>query len=215
MNPSIIIGQLLLWSGFVSGSLAAVYSTENAADPWATVNWTWYIISALVCIGGIVFLRIGKSVAKDDTETSEANFNSLPNHLHDVLGSIRKLQSEQQNLPPSKIVEFIDEHCADGLREFADARESIITNGGLSSYAEVMTQFAAGERAINRAWSASADGYLDETETCLSRAETFLQNALNLLESMPGGSTSRIDSHPGSPPTRIDSSENPYQPPNE
>ena len=33
-----------------------------------------------------------------------------------------------------------------------------------------MSHFAAGERYINRVWSASADGYDDEAETYLKKA---------------------------------------------
>ena len=33
---------------------------------------------------------------------------------------------------------------------------------GMQNYADVMSNFAAGERYINRVWSASTDGYVDE-----------------------------------------------------
>ena len=60
---------------------------------------------------------------------------------------------------------------------FADARESMIPAFGLASYAEVMTRFAGGERLVNRAWSASADGYLDEVVACLRDALGQLDDA--------------------------------------
>ena len=41
---------------------------------------------------------------------------------------------------------------------------------GLQNYADVMSNFAAGERYINRVWSASTDGYEDEVRHYLQRA---------------------------------------------
>ncbi len=41
---------------------------------------------------------------------------------------------------------------------------------GMQNYADVMSNFAAGERYINRVWSASTDGYVDEVNLYLGRA---------------------------------------------
>ena len=41
---------------------------------------------------------------------------------------------------------------------------------GMQNYADVMSNFAAGERYINRVWSASTDGYEDEVRAYLVRA---------------------------------------------
>jgi hypothetical protein len=41
---------------------------------------------------------------------------------------------------------------------------------GMQNYADVMSNFAAGERYINRVWSASTDGYVDEVNMYIDRA---------------------------------------------
>ena len=56
------------------------------------------------------------------------------------------------------------------LQNFAEARESMIHVFGMQDYADVMSNFAAGERYINRVWSASTDGYVDEVTAYLERA---------------------------------------------
>ena len=48
---------------------------------------------------------------------------------------------------------------------------------GLAGYARMMERFASGERAINRAWSAAADGFTSELESDLARAEEALADA--------------------------------------
>ena len=46
---------------------------------------------------------------------------------------------------------------------------------GLQAYADVMSDFASAERYLNRAWSASTDGYIDEVMRSLDRSrEQFL-----------------------------------------
>ena len=53
----------------------------------------------------------------------------------------------------------------------------MIDQFGLEAYARVMTRFASAERNINRAWSASADGYRDEVVRCLHDAANLLEAA--------------------------------------
>ena len=66
--------------------------------------------------------------------------------------------------------EVIDLRLRNDLRRFADARESMVHLFGLQTYADIMSHFAAGERYINRVWSASADGYDEEADSYLEKA---------------------------------------------
>ncbi len=45
-----------------------------------------------------------------------------------------------------------------------------MTTFGLQTYADIMSDFAAGERYVNRVWSTSADGYGEEARRYLERA---------------------------------------------
>jgi hypothetical protein len=51
----------------------------------------------------------------------------------------------------------------------------------LQNYADVMSAFAAGERYINRVWSASTDGYVDEVRSYLERATQQFRDAGSLF----------------------------------
>jgi hypothetical protein len=77
---------------------------------------------------------------------------------------------------------MIDRELVDDLGRFAELRESIIPEFGLDHYAQVMTEFALAERTVNRAWSASADGYVDEVQACLERATQHLAAAGEKLD---------------------------------
>jgi len=51
----------------------------------------------------------------------------------------------------------------------------------LQNYADVMGAFAARERYINRVWSASTDGYIDEVRSYLDRATHQFREARALF----------------------------------
>ena len=181
MSGLSIAGQILLWVGFLSGSLATVFNLENVEDPWATIHWPWYIVSAVICVLGIVAIRMSKKSISAESVESAAQFETLPRTIKQLRTKVAELKKLQDQLRPSEIVKFIDDSLMDDLREFVDSRQAIVTHAGLHSFADVMTQFSAGERAINRAWSAAADGYVDEVAICLDRADTFFERTQQLL----------------------------------
>ena len=55
---------------------------------------------------------------------------------------------------------------------------------GLQSFADVMNPFAAGERYLNRVWSASTDGYIDEAHTYVTKAREQFELALEILHGL-------------------------------
>ncbi len=71
-----------------------------------------------------------------------------------------------------------------------DARESIAHRYGLAAYGEVMSSFAAGERYLNRVWSASADGYIDEVNTYLDKAQAQFVESLEKIRQFKTGAES-------------------------
>ncbi|HMB54361.1 MAG TPA: hypothetical protein VKU40_13665, partial [Thermoanaerobaculia bacterium] len=70
------------------------------------------------------------------------------------------------------------------LAAFAEARESIAYRYGLAAYGEVMSHFASGERYLNRVWSASTDGYIDEAHDYLVRAKEQFEEALGVFRGL-------------------------------
>jgi hypothetical protein len=70
------------------------------------------------------------------------------------------------------------------LNEFAEARETMIHVFGMQQFADVMSAFAAGERYINRVWSASTDGYVDEVQKYIKRAREQFAEATELFSKL-------------------------------
>lgn len=151
-------------------------------NSWATINWAWYLISAGICVAGVCFLRIGKKSAVGKTGKVEANLSQIKAHLANAVNNSETLSNTMKDYKPRQILNFIEENLLEDLDGFAEGRDSITDEHGLEVFAKVMTQFASGERAINRAWSASADGYVDEAATCVAHGLAMLKSAQKMLE---------------------------------
>ncbi len=175
-----IYGQILLWAGFLSGALATVFNTENKDDPWSSINWTWYTVSLGVGVVGIVLIRKSLAHASHD-ERTHSSLKQIRGNLANLVANTRRLDEEHASQTPRQTLRYIEDVLNDDFRDFAEGRESIAREFGLEVFAEVMTEFAAAERSINRAWSASADGYVDEAATCIRRGLDLLQSAEKAL----------------------------------
>jgi len=186
-NPQFIAGQVLLWIGFLGGAFFSVLRLEEPDAAWSTIPWGYYGVSALVGIGGVVLLRLHKAAQAVDGESAGAELTAVRESLSKVSEHVTNLRSNLDNMSCEDVLEYIDEECAPLLAEFADGRMSISNRFGTKRYAEVMTEFASGERYLNRAWSAAADGYVDEVGASVGHANTFLLAAVASLQSASQG----------------------------
>jgi hypothetical protein len=184
MNPLRLVGHLLLWAGFFAGSFLAVQNAEVAENKWATVKWTWYALALGVGICGVVVLRLTKRQATTHAHKLEDDLATIDNSVQTLTNKLTDLRKQKATVQVGSVLHFIDDELMPHLASFVDARESLIHTYGMQPYAEVMTDFAAGERNINRAWSASADGYIDEVWASIDRADRKMQAVLRKLVSL-------------------------------
>ncbi|NCF14393.1 MAG: hypothetical protein GWP62_03730 [Gammaproteobacteria bacterium] len=156
------IGFILLAVGFLGGAYATALDVQN-------VNWEIFAVSAVLAIIGLVtFKRLASAHARSDT-VLESNRGELRESISNIVADLNEL-TNGETLRGDALRNRIDLHLREDLRRFADARESMVHLFGLQVYADIMSSFAAGERYINRVWSASADGYDEEAETYLGKA---------------------------------------------
>ena len=174
-------GQLLLWSGFIAAAFVSVRQQEFAEDKWSTVEWPWYVGAMVVGAIGAVMIRKSKAASEQSSSKVEAQYSVLETQLNVLRQAVSELRTMCDHVAPSQMVKLIDDRCAEPFAEFADSRNALVQRFGLQGFADVMTQFASGERFVNRAWSASADGYMDEVSRSLERADFHLQSASEKL----------------------------------
>jgi len=176
------LGFLLVSVGFLGGALASVLN-ETA------VRWNWFVPAVMVGFVGVVLVRMGQRREIHATERLVSNMQAIQESLRRIAQNMARLNSEKQSLDPYEVRHRLDELFPDDLTTFIAARESIAHSYGLAAYADVMSSFAAGERYLNRAWCASADGYIDEIHQYIDKAKEQFASSLNkvlALQAAPG-----------------------------
>ncbi len=101
-------------------------------------------------------------------------------------GAKAERKEEKHSINTYDVRHRIDELFVEDLNTFVQTRQSIAHTYGLAAYADVMSCFAAGERYLNRVWSASADGYIDEVNAYLDKAQVQFAESLERIRHLKG-----------------------------
>ncbi len=150
------IAYSMVTVGFVGAALVSVLEVE-------TLVWWHYAVCLGMGIGGVILIRSHMKELWTEPDALAGNMKSLVDCMTRVVKTCGDYQGD--SLTPQVCLSMhctIDKLFTDDLRHFAEARESITHLHGLQHYAEIMSSFATGERYLNRVWSCSADGYIDE-----------------------------------------------------
>ena len=167
------IGFFLLAAGFLAGAYATALDVEN-------VNWQIFAVAAIAAIGGLILIKRAARAHAQSDEVLELNKGELRDSIANVVRDLGEIIAGTDSRG-SELRDAIDLRLRNDLRRFAAARESMVHLFGLQTYADIMSSFAAGERYINRVWSASADGYEEEAETYLAKAAEQFEDAQKQL----------------------------------
>ena len=175
------IGFILLVVGFLAGAYATALDVQN-------VNWMLFAGAAVVAIAGLIISKSQASAHARSDEVLEVNRSELRESLQNVVRDLGEIVTDGA-MKGADLRDRIDLKLRDDLRRFAEARSSMVHLFGLQTYADIMSSFAAGERYINRVWSASADGYDEEAATYLQKAAKQFAEAQRQLQQAAQGAT--------------------------
>lgn len=153
----------LIALGFLGGALIAVLDPRE-------VNWMWFAPVVIAGIVGVAMLRRARHQEASAGDRVAGNLDMLAASLNNISTNLAGLIARNDQLEVTEVRTEVDQLFREDLANFAEARESIIHRHGLRSFADIMSAFAAGERYINRVWSASTDGYVDEVKMYLDKA---------------------------------------------
>lgn len=171
------LGYLLITLGFLAGSYVVVRQPEG-------VDVGLYLVALGVGVVGVLVARGAKRAEARDVTRIAANIGAIETALARIAEDAAKLDDEKTTVSVYDLRRRIDETFPEHLLSFVEARESIAHSYGLQAYAEVMNRFAAGERFLNRVWSASTDGYQDEARDYLGRAREQFADALETFRTI-------------------------------
>jgi hypothetical protein len=169
------LGLILIAVGFTAGSLVAVLDPEG-------IDWLVFVPCLVVGAAGVALVQIAMRRVATDVTRIAANFEALDSRLRTIVAQIRALDETKDSLDIYAVPDRIDEAFPADILAFVEARESILHAWGAEAYAEVMTHFAAAERYLNRVWSCSADGWIDEAHEYIGRAREQFEEALARFE---------------------------------
>ncbi len=164
---------LLLGLGFLGGAYVTALDVEN-------VDWLLFGIAAIAAIVGVILAKRADRATATSGELLENNRNELNQSLGNIVRDLKQM-SDGTPEKGEALRDWIDEKLRPDLRRFVEARESMVHLYGLQTYADIMSDFAAGERYINRVWSTAADGYDEEAEIYLRRAGEQFEDARRQL----------------------------------
>jgi hypothetical protein len=170
------LSLILIIASFLAGAFLSVL------DP-RTVAWTYMLPVLAVGVVGLVLYRRAHHGEARAGHRLAGNIDTLGRSLDNILSNLQALNARGDDLPVHEARFEIDRLFREDLNNFAEARESMVHVFGMQNYADVMSNFAAGERYINRVWSASTDGYIDEVRSYLARAmEQFTEGRRHFNE---------------------------------
>ncbi len=158
-----IAGYLLMIVGFISGALVGTYNKE-------VINWYHFVPSLFVGVAGVIFLRRAMHSQTKGEDKLGSDIKNIETSLNSIVKKIDTFNKEKESIGVYDIHEKIDTLFIDDINTFVEARQSIIHRFNMQSYADLMNHFAAAERYLNRSWSASADGYIDESYAYIAKA---------------------------------------------
>lgn len=160
---------------FVVGCLgAAFFLVERPLE----VRWVPFGAALLVAGVGIVAMRWS---APRRSVTDEGVHHDAPARraLTELDAWLKVTADEKVDL--SNLPARIDADVKPLLRTVEADLDELRHRLGLEAFAAFMDGYARGERALNRAWSAAADGYLGEARKQLRIGELALQQAVQAL----------------------------------
>ncbi len=164
------VARWIIVASFLGGAFLA--SLDEAV-----VNWTLFIPVVLAGVVGVVLLKRSERAAAQDGDVLAGDRHALETSLNNILANLQELDGRKERVPTYEMRFEIDRIFREDLAAFASARESMKHLFGLMAYADVMSSFAAGERYLNRVWSASTDGYVDEVLLYVSKAHDQFKHA--------------------------------------
>jgi hypothetical protein len=168
------LSLLGIMAAFLAGAFISVL------DP-TEVNWAWFTPVLALGVVALVTYRKAHHVEARSSHRLSGNLEILQTSLANILHNLEIINKDSATLPVYEARFEIDQLLREDLNNFANARESLKHIFGLQQYADLMSAFAAGERYINRVWSASTDGYVDEVRSYLERATLQFREAQELF----------------------------------
>ncbi len=164
------ISYLIVMAAFLGGAFLTSLDQTH-------VDWVTFVPVIVAGIIGVFLIKREEAAHARSSDRLANNRRVLGESLDNIVRNLEALNGRKENVPTYDMRFEIDKLFRDDLNAFADARDSMKHIFGLQAFADIMSSFAAGERYINRVWSASTDGYVDEVLTYVEKSLSQFEHA--------------------------------------
>ncbi len=162
----------LAWILFIAGTLLATATGAHNPPMWVPFGGG----IALAVVGALLLRReIAAAGGRGDGDDGIRDLTGLRQALHGVTAQTASLAALPEGQADLRV--SLETLLMEQLLPVVDARSLLANAHGVEAYAKVFTPLAGGERCLNRAWSALADGHPREAKTQLARAQAHFENA--------------------------------------
>lgn len=140
------------------------------------LSWLFILAAVGLSLGArIVTRETAKEIAEHGATTQPEQVDSPEVAVQTILDIARSLHEDLPKLSNDSdkadaIITRINRVQKHLSMQVVDSRNILIGQLGLAGFAEFMDGYSRMERALNRAWSAAADGVLDEAFDCITAA---------------------------------------------
>ncbi|MBN2476819.1 MAG: hypothetical protein JXB62_19590 [Pirellulales bacterium] len=180
-------------TGPLLGELRAAGVKNVRVKQFSLRRWRgkWCFLLALVglLIGGLLTRRADRprrAAVADQADSPQRILKAVQRAIGQLRQQLPELPDRATQL--LAIVEQLDALAKTHMATFVDARSALVASLGMAGYASLMDSYAAGERQINRAWSAAADQAYAEAVGCLAEAARWMEDARKKLHGSARGS---------------------------
>ncbi len=168
-----MISKLIFFGSFFLMS----FGTAGAMVAAAPMNERWGLFAAFsaMIISGIILRRYGLHHASQNN-TGETSMDDLAVLLQNIDGNLARIIEDKGSISEKVLCSHLYDLIITPVLQFKNSRTLILDAWGMSDYAIIMSEFSEGERLLNRAVSASSDGYLVEAYDSLQDASPSIDS---------------------------------------
>lgn len=151
-------------------------------------TWPIFLGGLAASIAGVTLWRIELATEKRKRIAALSQAQDSPSHrdvvrlMLDSVSHVEALAGQSGELQASQLCERIDAVLNELILPIVNDRTDVLNRFGMSHGSEMLIALAYGERMLNRAWSAAADGYLEEARDSVSESVEGFHEMQRLLE---------------------------------
>jgi len=154
-------------------SLVGLFASKVLFQPWHNF-FTGIFVS--IAGAGLLGMPVHRDVHAHDADEKHVDPVKLMKELIEKISDIN-----YKDMSPDEIKKNLEELELEYLIPFAEHRHQFQHDYGMVKFAEFFSDFATGERNMNRAWSAIVDGYPEESKNSLDKSLIFFKSCLEKL----------------------------------